>query len=81
MVCAASLRPWRANVPSRPVEIDVATPAGIRHCSVRATDHPQTVVATVDMGSVTAGPTPDVDDLMGAVSEELQNSQVRSRLT
>ena len=60
------------------VEIDVATPAGIRHCSVRATDHPQTVVATVDMGSVTAGPTPDVDDLMGAVSEELGKARAES---
>ena len=53
------------------VEIDITTSAGVRHCSVRGTDSPKTVVATVDMGPVVAGPAPDVEDLMGAVAEEL----------
>ncbi len=49
------------------LELDVETPAGIRHCSVHASADPSTVVATVDMGVVCPGPDPDVDDLMGAV--------------
>lgn len=60
------------------VELDVATSAGIRHCSVRATDNPKTVVATVDMGTVTAGPAPDVEDLMGAVAGELDRTGAES---
>ena len=63
---------------SSSLEIDIATPAGIRHCSVRATDHPQTVVATVEMGAVTTGPTPDVDDLMGSVAAALGNPPAES---
>ena len=53
------------------LEIDVTTDAGIRHCSVRPTDDRQTAIVTVDMGTVSAGPTPDVDDLMGSVAAEL----------
>ena len=49
------------------LELDVDTAAGIRHCSVRASADPATVVATVDMGVVNPGPDPDVADLMGAV--------------
>ena len=49
------------------LELDVDTPAGVRHCSVMATDDKNTVVATVDMGVVCPGPDPDVDDLMDAV--------------
>lgn len=46
------------------LEIDVTTPAGIRHCSVHATDDPRTIVGTVDMGVVCPGPDPNVEDLM-----------------
>lgn len=52
-------------------EIDIVTSVGVRRCSVRATDDPRTVIATVDMGTVAPGPTPAVADLMGAVREEL----------
>ena len=48
------------------LELDVDTPAGTRHCSVMASEDPQTVIATVDMGVVCPGPDPDVDDLLGA---------------
>nr|MCQ3807691.1 diaminopimelate epimerase [Acidimicrobiia bacterium] len=34
--------------------------AGPRHCSVRATDDRRTAIVTVEMGTVSAGPTPDV---------------------
>ncbi len=60
------------------VEIDVATPAGIRHCSARGTDSPKTMVVTVDMGTVAAGPVPDVEDLMGAVAEDLGKAGAES---
>ena len=53
------------------LEIDVTTDAGIRHCSVRTTDDRRTAIVTVDMGTVSAGPTPDVEDLMGSVAAEL----------
>ncbi len=53
------------------LEIDVTTDAGIRHCSVRATDDQRTAIVTVDMGTVSAGPTPDVEDLIGSVAAEL----------
>ncbi len=53
------------------LEIDVMTDAGIRHCSVRATDDRRTVIVTVEMGTVSTGPTPDVEDLMGSVASEL----------
>ena len=43
------------------------TPAGVRHCSVHATEEPHTVMATVDMGVVCPGPDPDVDDVIAAV--------------
>ena len=49
------------------LELDVSTPAGVRHCTVHATDDPNTVVATVDMGVVCPGPDPNVDNLMAAV--------------
>lgn len=49
------------------LELDVSTPAGVRHCTVHGTDDPRTVVATVDMGVVCPGPDPDIDDLMGHV--------------
>lgn len=49
------------------LEIDVDTPAGVRHCSVHATEERHTVVATVDMGVVCPGPDPDTDDLIAAV--------------
>lgn len=50
------------------LEIDVETPAGVRHCSVMATGESDTVIATVDMGVVCPGPDPDpdVDDLIAA---------------
>ena len=53
------------------LEIDVMTEAGIRHCSVQATDDRRVAIVTVDMGTVGAGPTPDVEDLMGSVAAEL----------
>ena len=53
------------------LEVDVTTDAGIRHCSVRATDDRRTAIVTVEMGTVSAGPTPDVEDLMGSVAAEL----------
>lgn len=49
--------------------LKVSTPAGVRVCTVHATDDPHTVVATVDMGVVCPGPDPDVGDLMAAVGE------------
>lgn len=51
------------------LELDVDTPAGIRHCSVHASDIPNTVVATVDMGVVCPGPDPDTDDLLAALGD------------
>jgi diaminopimelate epimerase len=54
------------------LELDVSTPAGIRHCSVHATDDPTTVVATVDMGVVCPGPDPDVEDLMAAIGSPVE---------
>lgn len=53
------------------LEIDAMTDAGIRHCSVRATDDRRTAIVTVEMGTVSTGPTPDVEDLMGSVASEL----------
>ena len=53
------------------LELDVATPAGLRHCSVHATKDSETVVATVDLGVVCPGPDPDVDDLLAVVGEPL----------
>ncbi len=53
------------------LEIDVATPAGVRHCSVHTAADPSTVVVTVDMGVVCPGPDPDTDDLLAAVGEPL----------
>ena len=53
------------------LEIDVTTDAGIRHCSVRPTDDRRVAIVTVDMGTVGAGPTPDVEDLIGSVAAEL----------
>lgn len=49
------------------LHLRVATPAGVRGCTVHATDDPHTVVATVDMGVVGPGPDPDVEDLLAAV--------------
>ncbi len=51
------------------LELDVSTPAGVRHCTVRASTDPRTVLATVDMGVVCPGPDPGVEDLMAAVGE------------
>lgn len=53
------------------LDTDVTTEAGIRHCSLRATDDRRVAIVTVDMGTVSAGPTPDVADLLGSVSAEL----------
>lgn len=53
------------------LELDVTTGAGIRHCSVRPTDEPRVAIVTVEMGTVRAGPTPDVADLIAAVTTEL----------
>ena len=53
------------------LEIDVTTEAGIRHCSVHPTDERRVAIVTVDMGTVSAGPTPDIEDLMGSVAVEL----------
>lgn len=49
------------------LDLDVETPAGVRRCEVHATDDPNTIVATVEMGIVCPGPDPDVEDLMAAV--------------
>jgi diaminopimelate epimerase len=54
------------------LELDVSTPAGVRHCSVHAADEPGTVMATVDMGVVCPGPDPDVDELMAVVGAPVQ---------
>lgn len=51
------------------LEVDVLTPAGVRRCSVRATDDPATVIATVDMGVVCPGPDPD-DEVIRATLDE-----------
>lgn len=51
------------------LELDVVTPAGVRHCSVRATDDPAVVVSTVEMGVVTPGPDPDVADLLATIAD------------
>lgn len=48
------------------LELQVSTPAGVRACTVQATNDPGVVSATVDMGVVRPGPTPDVADLMEA---------------
>ena len=53
------------------LEIDVTTEAGVRHCSVHPTDERRVAIVRVDMGTVSAGPTPDVEDLMGSVASEL----------
>jgi len=53
------------------LRLRVATPAGVRVCAVRATDDPHTVEATVDMGEVRLGPTPDVADLLSSVGESV----------
>ncbi|MDG2029034.1 MAG: diaminopimelate epimerase [Acidimicrobiales bacterium] len=54
------------------LEIDVDTPAGVRHCSVHATPDRNTIVATVDMGVVCPGPDPDVDDLIAHVGDAVR---------
>jgi diaminopimelate epimerase len=54
------------------LELDVRTPAGLRHCSVHATGDPSTIIATVDMGVVCPGPDPDIADLMEAVGESVK---------
>lgn len=51
------------------LDLDVRTPAGTRHCSVRATDDPAVVVSTVEMGIVTPGPDPDVADLVATLAD------------
>lgn len=68
--CFAQAVGLRRGVPH--LEIDVSTPAGLRHCSVHATDDPRTVVATVDMGVVCPGPDPDVDDLMEVIGDPVR---------
>jgi len=62
--CFAQAVALQRGVPH--LELDVETPAGVRHCSVMATDEANTVVATVDMGVVCPGPDPDVEDLIEA---------------
>lgn len=51
------------------LHLDISTPAGIRACTVHATDAPHIVTATVDMGVVCPGPDPDVEELMAVVGE------------
>ncbi len=51
------------------LEIDVWTPAGRRHCTVKPGRAANTVTAIVDMGAVRPGPDPDTDDLIAAVGE------------
>ncbi len=63
--CLAQAVARRAGLPH--LELDVDTPAGVRHCSVHATADPRTVVVTVDMGVVCPGPDPLVDDLEALV--------------
>ncbi len=55
------------------IELDVSTPAGVRHCSVHASGELSTVVVTVDMGIVCPGPDPDTGDLVAAVGEPLSS--------
>ena len=57
------------------LELDVWTPAGLRHCSVHATEEADTVVATVDLGIVCPGPDPDVEDLMKVVGQHLDGAK------
>ncbi len=52
------------------IELDVSTLAGVRHCLLRATNDPQTVDVTAEMGAILDGPTPNVDDLMSSVAAE-----------
>ncbi len=68
--CLAQAIGRRRGVPH--LEVDVSTPAGVRHCSVHATDHPGTVLATVEMGVVCPGPDPDVEDLMEAIGHPVR---------
>ncbi|MEO0492351.1 MAG: diaminopimelate epimerase [Actinomycetota bacterium] len=49
------------------LHLKVSTPAGVRACTVHATDEPHVVTATVDMGVVCPGPDPDVAELMEVV--------------
>lgn len=65
--CLAQAVARQRGVPR--LELDVATPAGVRHCSVHTTADATTVVGTVDLGVVCPGPDPDVDDLVGVVGE------------
>ena len=62
--CFAQAVALKRGVPH--LELDVETPAGVRHCSVMATNEKNIVVATVDMGVVCPGPDPDVEDLIDA---------------
>jgi len=57
------------------LELEVDTPAGVRHCSVHATAEPHTVVVTVDMGVVCPGPDPLVDDLDTTLTGRLGSSR------
>lgn len=52
------------------IQLDVATLAGVRHCSLRATSDPQIADVTAEMGTIGVGPTPNVDDLMASVVAE-----------
>lgn len=46
------------------LEVDVDTLAGVRRCSLRATDDPSVAYASADMGPVTTGDRPDTDDFL-----------------
>lgn len=54
------------------LHLAVSTPAGVRNCTVHATDTSHVVTATVDMGVVCPGPDPDVENLMEAVGAPVQ---------
>lgn len=57
------------------LELDVVTPAGVRHCSVHATEVPASIVATADLGVVCPGPSPDVDDLLAVAGAPLASAK------
>lgn len=67
--CLAQAIALERGVPH--LELDVSTPAGVRHCSVHTAAEPSTMVVTVDMGIVCPGPDPDTDDLLAAVGSSL----------
>ncbi len=57
---------------SRHLEIDIDTPAGLRHCTIRVDSDLSTATGTIDMGTVVVGtigpgPTPGCDELVTTI--------------